>query len=299
MRKLKIRKISYYNKLQNYGYIFVLPAVIMFLIFLIYPMINSFILSLQEWNMFGQKTFVGLNNFKTLFADARFINSLKVTLVYVLITVTLAMITSFWLAYALSIIITKLRRFFQTAYFIPVVLTLVGVVMGFRIILHNRGIVAGITSSLFGVNIPWLSSVKLANFTTAVITVWKVEGVYMILFLAGFLNVPVVYYEAANIDGASFWGRLIYITIPSIKKTMVMVFISCVLFTFAAFPIQYVLTKGEGGPSNSTEVLSLYIYTTAFKYIKMGYASAISVVYFLILITFSLVQLKLIKTQTE
>lgn len=298
MRKFKIKKISYYNKLQNYGYMFVLPAVILFLIFLIYPMINSFILSFQEWNMIGQKTFVGLNNFRMLFADARFINSLKVTVVYVLVTVTLIMIISFWLAYALSII-TKLRRFFQTTYFIPAILTLVGVVMGFRIILHNRGIVADITSALFGMDIPWLSSVKLANYTTAVITVWKVVGVYMMIFLAGFLNVPKVYYEAANIDGASFWGKLIYITIPGIKKTTVIVFISCVLITFSAFPIQYVMTKGTGGPSNSTEVLALYIYTTAFKYIKMGYASAMSVVYFLILLTFSFIQIRAIRTEID
>lgn len=295
---LKQKKSSYYKRLQNHGYVFVLPAVVLFLIFIIYPMISSFVLSFQEWNMIGQKTFVGLDNFRSLFIDLRFINSLKVTFIYVLVTVTLVMIISFWLAYALSII-TRLRRFFQTAYFIPVVLTLVGVVMGFRIIFHNQGILADITSALFGINIPWLSSVKLANYTTAVITVWKVVGVYLMLFLAGFLNVPEVYYEAANIDGASFWGRLIHITIPSIKKTMVMVFISCVLFTFAAFPIQFVMTKGTGGPSNATEVLSLYIYTTAFKYIKMGYASAISVVYFLILLAFSLIQIKAIRTETE
>ena len=110
---------------------------------------------------------------------------------------------------------------------------------------------------------------------------------------------PETYYEAANIDGAGFWGKMIHITIPSIKKTMIMVFITSVIFTFSAFPIQYVLTLGTGGPSNSTEVLALYIYTTAFSYIKMGYASAISVVYFAILLIFSLAQIKMIRTDND
>lgn len=296
MQKLKKEKFSYNIKIQRYGYIFIMPALIMFLIFLIYPMVQSFIISFYKWNIIGTMNFVGFNNFKSLIGDQRFLNSLKVTLVYTSITVTFTLIISFWLAYALSII-TKVRRFFQTAYFIPVILTLVGMVMGFRIILNSNGIIAGITSKLFGMSIPWFSSVKIANYTTIMISVWKEVGIYIMLLLSGFLAVPIVYYEAANMDGANFWGKLIHVTIPNIKNTLVLVFVSCVIFTFGAFPIQYVLTRGTGAPSNSTEVIALYIYTTAFKYVDFGYASAMSVIYFLILMVFSLFQIRLLRAQ--
>jgi len=296
MQKLQTIRGSYYKRLQNYGYIFVLPTVAMFLLFMIYPMINAFYLSFFNWNLVSEKTFVGFNNFKHLISDARFLNSLKVTLVYTLISVFFFMIISFWLAYGLSTI-TKLRRFYQSAFFIPVVLSIVGTAVGFRYIFNNLGIVTCITSSLFNTAIPWLSSVKIANYTTMMVIVWKVAGVYIMLFFAGFLNVPVVYYEAANIDGAGFWGKLIYITIPSMKNTIILVFISCVIFTFGAFPIQYVLTKG--GPSNATEVLALYIYNLGFKQTKIGYASAVSVVYFIILFIFALIQIRVLTSPND
>jgi ABC-type sugar transport system permease subunit len=296
MQKPKISQISYHKRLQNYGYIFVIPTVIMFLIFMIYPMINAFYLSFFDWNLVSEKTFVGFNNFKHLISDARFINSLKVTLVYTSISVIFFMIISFWLAYALSTI-TKLRRFYQSAFFVPAVLSIVGTAVGFRYIFHNLGIVSNITSSLFNTAVPWLSSAKIANYTTIMVIVWKVVGVYIMLFFAGFLNVPEVYYEAAKIDGAGFWGKLIYITIPSMKNTIILVFISCVIFTFGAFPVQYILTRG--GPSNATEVLALYIYNVGFKYIKIGYASAISVVYFFILFIFALMQIRVITSRND
>jgi len=118
----------------------------------------------------------------------------------------------------------------------------------------------------------------------------------MVMFIAGLLEVPEVYYEAARIDGAGFWGRLIYITLPSLKNTLILIFVSCVIFSFGTFALQYVMT--EGGPSRSTEVLALLIYKEAFEYTKFGYAAAISVIFFITLLIFSIIQVKIFKSRT-
>lgn len=119
----------------------------------------------------------------------------------------------------------------------------------------------------------------------------------MVMFLAGLLNIPEVYYEAAEIDGAGFWSKLIYITIPQLKNTIILALVSCVIFTFGAFEQQYVMTGG--GPARSTEVLGLLIYKEAFEYNKFGYASAISVVFFITLLFFSIIQLRIFKSETR
>ncbi len=296
MKKNKINKLSYNRKLQNNGYYFVLPAIILFLVFIIWPMANSFYLSFFKWNMVSPEIFVGFDNYKHLVTDIRFLNSFKITVIFTVVSVALIMIISFWLAYALTIIPT-LRRFYQSVFFFPVVLSLVGMAVSFRFIFHNTGPVNSATISLFHTVVPWLSSVKIANYTTAFITVWKISGIYMMIFFAGFLNVPAIYYEAAKIDGAGFWGKLIHITIPCIKNTIILVFISCVIILFGAFPIQYVLTGG--GPSNATEVLALYIYRIGFIHVEMGYASTVSVIYFLSLFIFAITQIRLISSQND
>ena len=128
------------------------------------------------------------------------------------------------------------------------------------------------------------------------VNVWKYTGFYMVMFIAGLLDIPGVYYEAAKIDGAGFWGRLMHITIPSLKNTLILVSVSCVIFSFGTFALQFVMT--EGGPSRSTEVLALLIYKEAFQFTKFGYSNAISVVYFITLLIFSFIQLKAFKSGT-
>ncbi len=126
--------------------------------------------------------------------------------------------------------------------------------------------------------------------------VWKSVGYYMVIYIAGLMDVPVSFYEAARIDGAGFWSQLFYITIPNIKNTIALAVISCIIFTFGQFSIQYVITKG--GPSRSTEILSLLIYRQAFELSKFGYSAAISVLFFLTLLVFSIFQLRLFKSGT-
>ena len=119
---------------------------------------------------------------------------------------------------------------------------------------------------------------------------------FMIIFIAGLLNIPQIYYDAAKVDGANYLQNLIYITIPQMKNTLILAFVSGIIFSFAAFPQQYVMT--EGGPGRSTEVLALLIYKQAFIFTKFGYSSTISVAFFLTLFVFSFIQLKIFKSET-
>jgi ABC-type sugar transport system permease subunit len=127
-----------------------------------------------------------------------------------------------------------------------------------------------------------------------IIYVWKSVGYYMVIYIAGLLDVPASFYEAARMDGAGFWGQLFYITIPSLKNTIALAVVSCVIFTYGQFSIQYVITRG--GPSRSTEIMAILIYRQAFEMSKFGYSAAISVLFFLTMMVFSLIQLRLFRS---
>jgi len=293
---MKTRKNSYYNKLQNYGYIFIAPSVIMFFTFLIYSMVNSFYLSFFDWILVAPKVFVGFKNFLNLLSDARFLNSYKVTIHFTFLSVLIIMIFAFFLALSFTAKI-RFKNIFQSIFFLPVIFAMVAVAVIWKFMFQSTGLLSYIFSIIFKLKIPWLTSTTVAPYAMILVYVWKNTGYYMVIFLAGLLNIPEVYYEAAQVDGAGFWSTLIHITIPQLKNTISLAFISCVIFTFGSFSQQYVMTGG--GPANSTEVLSLLIYKEAFTYNKFGYASAISVVYFITLLFFSIVQLRIFASKTR
>jgi ABC-type sugar transport system permease subunit len=149
---------------------------------------------------------------------------------------------------------------------------------------------------LIGTSPVWLTSTTAAPYAMIIVYVWKAVGYYMVIYIAGLLDVPASFYEAARIDGAGFWGQLFYITIPSLKNTIALAVVSSVIFTFGQFAIQYVITKG--GPARSTEIMALLIYRQAFEVSKFGYSAAISVLFFLTMLIFSLIQLRLFRSGT-
>ncbi len=290
-----MRKKSYYARLQNHGYIFILPTLIFFSIFLILPMINAFYLSLFKWNLVSPKSYIGVKNFLKLFKDKRFWNSYGVTVHFTFVSVLIIVLLAFWLALAFKSNI-RFKNFLQSTIFLPVVLTMVAVAVVWKFMFQTTGLLSYIFLRIFNVNIQWLTSTKVAPYAMILVYVWKVTGYYMVIFIAGLLDIPEVYYEAATVDGAGFWRKLIHITLPQLKNTIILAFVSCVIFSFGTFAQQYVMT--EGGPSRSTEVLSLLIYKTAFNYTKFGYSSAISVVYFLTLLIFAIIQLRTFKSES-
>jgi len=175
-----------------------------------------------------------------------------------------------------------------------VVLSIVAVGVVWEFMYQGTGILPILLRKIIGVSPAWLTDTRVTPYAVIIVYVWKSVGYYMVIYIAGLLNVPVSYFEAARIDGAGFWAQLFYITIPTLRNTIALAMVSCIIFTFGQFSIQYVIT--QGGPSRSTEVLSLLIFREAFRLGKFGYASGISVLFFLTLLVFSLIQLRLFKS---
>ena len=286
----------YNKKIQIVGLYFVLPTLIIYGIFLIYPMITAFHYSFFKWNLLSDKKYIGLSNFAKMINDKRFWNSYITTFHFTLISIVLIIILSFILALILEKSF-KFKNVFQSAIFIPVILTMVSIAVVWQFMFQSTGILSNLFIDLFGTKVKWLTSTKIAPYSMILVNVWKMTGYYMIIFIAGLLNVPNTFYEAARVDGANYFERLIYITLPQMKNTFILVFVSGVIFSFAAFPQQYVMT--EGGPGRSTEVLALLIYKQAFEFTKFGYSSSISVAFFASLLLFSVIQLRLFKSESN
>jgi alpha-1,4-digalacturonate transport system permease protein len=296
-KSIGIQKATYYNRLQKQGYIFILPTLLLFSLFLIYPMLDAFRLSLYEWNFAGSPLYIGLKNFIKLFTTKRFWSSYSVTLQFTFLSVFLLMFISFWLSLAFTSKLCWFKQLYQSMVFLPVILPMVAIAVVWKFMFQSTGLLSVVFLDIFGWNIPWLTSTKVAPYTMVLVNVWKFTGYYMVMFIAGLLNIPDVYHEAAKIDGACFWRRLVHITLPLLKNTIILVFVSCAIFSFGTFALQYVMTGG--GPSRSTEVLTLLIYKEAFEYTKFGYSAAISVMFFLTLFIFSIIQLKIFSSEAE
>ncbi len=292
-----MRKASYsVTRLQNYGYIFILPTLIFFTLFLIYPMLNAFRLSLFDWNLLKPKLFVGFKNFVNLVVDPRVINSYVRTLQFSGISVAAINVLAFVFALLFGSRLVRGKNFWQSLIFLPVVLSVVAVGVVWEFMYQSTGLIPVVLRELIGTSPAWLTNTRAAPYAMIMVYVWKSVGYYMVIYIAGLLDVPVSFYEAARIDGAGFWGQLVYITLPTLKNTIALAVVSCVLFTFGQFSIQYVITRG--GPSRATEILSLLIYRQAFELSRFGYSAAISVLFFLTMLVFSLIQLRLFKSGT-
>jgi ABC-type sugar transport system permease subunit len=282
------------TRLQRHGYVFILPTLLFFSIFLIYPMVSAFQLSFFEWNLLSPKLFVGLKNFKTMVTDPRVINSYVRTIHFSVLSVAAINVLAFIFALIFGSRLLKGKNFFQSLVFLPVILSIVAVGVVWEFMFQSTGLISIIVQKIFGVKVPWLVSTDVAPYTMIIVYVWKSVGYYMVMYIAGLLDIPVSYYEAARMDGAGFWNQLFYITLPSLKNTIALSVVSCIIFTFGTFTVQYVITKG--GPSRSTEILALLIYKQAFEFNKFGYSAVISVLFFLTLLLFSIIQLKLFKS---
>ena len=288
--------MKYNESIQNKGFYFVLPSLIIYGIFLIYPMLSAFHYSFFKWNMISESKYVGLKHYIRMFGDRRFWNSYMTTLHFTLISVFIIILLSFLLALLFQQNM-MFKNPFQSAIFLPVILTMVAIAVVWQFMFQSTGVFSNIFLDIFGINIKWLTSKSITPYSMILVNVWKITGYYMIIFIAGLLNIPNTFYESSKVDGATYLQRLIYITIPLMKNTFILAFVSGVIFSFAAFPQQYVMT--EGGPARSTEVLALLIYKQAFEFTKFGYSSAISVAFFLTLLVFSLIQFKILKSESD
>jgi ABC-type sugar transport system permease subunit len=190
----------------------------------------------------------------------------------------------------------RFKNFLQSLIFLPVILSVVAVGVVWEFMYQSTGLIPVILRKLIGTSPAWLTTTQAAPYAMIMVYVWKSVGYYMVIYIAGLMDVPLSLYEAARMDGAGFWAQLLYVTVPNLRNTIALAVISCIIFTFGQFSIQYVITMG--GPSRSTEILALLIFYEAFKFSKFGYSAGISVLFFLTLLVFSIIQLRLFKSGT-
>ncbi|RKY81432.1 sugar ABC transporter permease [candidate division KSB1 bacterium] len=277
---------------------FLLPSYSIFFVFIFFPLIYSFYLSFFHYSLlsYNAPRFTGLQNYITLLKDPIFWVSLKNTMTYTIGTVIPTMGIGLFMAIILNSKL-KLKNFFRTAYFIPVVTSLVAASIIWSLILDSTD--AGLVNSfLVQLGIPpqaWLSSSRWALFSVIIVNIWKNIGYVMIIYIAGLQSIPEQLYEAITIDGAGEWEKFYYITLPLLKPTTSFVFTTSLIGSFQVFTPVYIMTGG--GPGYSSNTIVNYLYQQGFQNFRMGYASTIAYALFTILFVMTILQKKYLKAE--
>jgi len=279
-----------YKKKDLVGLIYIAPWIFGFLIFKLYPFVMSFYYSFTRFSVLKTPKFIGLENYVYMFTkDTLYFKSLFNTIKYVIMTVPMKLSFALFVAIILNV---KLRgvNLFRTVYYLPSILGgSVAVSVLWRFLFMSDGIVNKFLSYI-GIKGPdWLGDYKVALFTVSLLAVWQF-GSSMVLFLARLKEIPQELYEAAVVDGASRFRRFISITIPMISPILFFNLVMQMINAFQEFTGPYIITNG--GPMNSTYVYSMLIYDNAFRYFKMGYASALSWIQFLLILVLTLLIFK-------
>jgi len=280
--------------MRKYGiaYIFILPAMILIAFFMVIPLIRSFAMSLFKWDGILEPKFIGLKNYNELFKDPYFWNAFVNNFIFMILAVFFTVTIGFLFAVAIE------RRVFgwsvyKYVYYIPVMLsmTVVGSLF-FKILEPNFGLLNTFlrTLGLETSNLLWLGDPKTALYSIIGVTIWQYCGFTMILFLVAVEGIPFDIHDAATIDGVNGMQRLLYITMPYIKRVFMVVIMLQIIFSFKVFDIVWVMT--EGGPGSASEVLGTLLYKTAFTSQKFGYASAIAVIMTVVVFIISLVYIR-------
>ncbi|MDT9026915.1 carbohydrate ABC transporter permease [Rossellomorea yichunensis] len=272
-------------------FLFLIPGVIILGAFIFYPMLNAIWLSFTDYNIVADAEFIGMENYKELFADALFWKVLGQTLLYLIIVVPALVILPIFLAILVNQQVKGIG-FFRSAYYVPVVTSMVVVGIAWKWVYADRGILNYILESFGLIDEPinWLTSTSTSIFAVMVVTIWKGLGYYMVIYLAGLQSIPDDLYEAADIDGATKWKQIWHITVPLLMPSIMIVTIMSSISAMKVFEEIYVMTGG--GPLNSSKTLVFYIYEEAFDKLQMGYASAAGVVLFVITLIFSVINIK-------
>lgn len=272
---------------------FLFPSLLGMITFVIIPICSSFVLSFTKWDLIGEIKWVGFKNYIKVLKDPTIHNALKHTLMFIIGYLPLVLI----LALVIALVMNKKLKgivIFRALYFIPVVSSWVAVSMIWKWLLNPEFGLINYFLSLIGIVGPgWLHDPAWAMPGIILTSVWKDIGFIMVIYLAGLQEIPEHYYEAAAIDGVNRWQKFWYITWPLLVPTTFFVITISLINSFQVFDQVWIMT--EGGPAGSTSVLVEQIYKNAFRYYKMGYASAISWVLFAIIFVVTIIQNKLQK----
>ena len=276
------------------AYLLISPWILGFVVFILGPMIASFGLSFFETNMFSWK-FVGLENYTTLFSldstRSLFWKSLYNTAYYVVLSIPLTIGAGFFIALLLNQELRG-RSAYRVIYYLPSIIPGIAASMVWLYLFQPEFGIINWLLSLVGIEgVRWLFDTRTAKLVFVIMSVWGAGG-NMLIFLAGLQGIPTELYEAAKIDGAVAWRRLRHITLPMMSPTIFFVVVTNIIMSFQVFTNVYVMTAGAGGPANSTMMYVLHLYLVAFRQFRLGYASALAWVLFIILLLLTLVIFK-------
>ncbi|ACZ43400.1 binding-protein-dependent transport systems inner membrane component [Thermobaculum terrenum ATCC BAA-798] len=270
-------------------YIFMAPSVLGLLLFSLGPMIASLLLSFTQYDVVSPPKWIGLQNYQDLLHDDLFWQALKVTSLYSAVSVPATLALGLLLALLLN---QRFRGvyFLRTVYYLPTVISGVAVAMLWRWMFNADYGIINVLLGKVGVQGPqWLLSERWALPALIITSLWGFGGT-MLIYLAGLQGIPTELYEAAEIDGAGTWGKFRHVTLPLISHVTFFNLVLGIIGSLQVFAEAYVLTGG--GPNNATLLLSVYLYNNAFQYLKMGYASAIAWVMFVIVLLLTLLVLR-------
>jgi multiple sugar transport system permease protein len=297
-------EVAYYQELQttarktrNMGQVgaallFLLPAAVGFTVFYLYPTLRGFYLSLTEYSLLGTPEFIGLDNFVRVSGDAVFWNSVRVTLWYVILNIGFQTV----LALGLAVLMHRLTKsvFIRGSLMLPyLIANVVVALLWFWLLDFQIGVVNAFLDNVGITKLAFFGNEDLAIPTIAFVNVWKHMGYTALLIFAGLQTIPASVYEAAAVDGASEWTMFWRITMPLLRPILVLVLVLTVTGSFQVFDTVAVTTGG--GPGNASRVIQMYIFEQAFDRQNFGYASAISVVLFFILIGVAFAQMKILR----
>ncbi len=270
--------------------LFLLPALVPLILFRLFPMAASLGVSLTEWNLLKPPVFVGIDNYANVLTDPKFHKALANTLYYMVGYLPLVLVGALAIAVLLN---SKLKgtAFFRGIYFLPVVTSWVVVALLWKWLLSPEGGIVNYLLGLVGIDGPgWWTDPNWAMPSIIIASVWKDLGFNMLILLAGLQSIPEHLYEAATIDGAGRWQKLRYITLPLLTPSILFAMILAMIGAFQVFDQVWVMT--EGGPAGATTVVMEQVVRNAFKYGLMGEASAMSWVLFVIILLFTVFQLR-------
>jgi len=269
---------------NNIGFLFIVPWLVGFLVFKLYPFATSLYYSFSDYDLFKGISSYGIQNYIDIFTTPKITKALGVTFKYAFLTVPLKLVAALFIAYILNFKI-KGVNFFRTAYYIPSILGgSVAIAVLWKAVFRDDGLLNTLLG-FFGINGPsWLSDPSYALFVICLLRVWQF-GSAMVIFLAALKGVSQDLYEAASIDGAGKWRQFFSITVPLITPVIFYNLVTQLCQAFQEFNGPYIITSG--GPRNSTTLISLLIYNNAFKSYKMGMASAMAWVMFVVLMIFT------------
>ena len=275
------------------------PAILLLVLFFLLPVVAGLLLSLTDFDIYaigspGVARFVGLDNYWRLLGDGTFWQALGNTLKFVFVGGPLSIAVSLGAALLLNAKLARMRGFFRTIYFAPVVTTLVSVAIVWRYLYHPKYGLLNFLLGLVGIGpVDWLGDPRWAMPAIILLAVWKNFGYNMLIFVAGLQTIPENLYEAASIDGARPFRRFLHITVPGLGPTFLFVGVTTMIGYFQLFAEPYVMT--QGGPLGATRSVVLFMYEEGFRWWRMGVASAVAGVLLVITLIGALIQLRLKK----